>query len=500
MFWKKFYLDFVLFALAVYGYYNFISRQRALKANNLSADQIPVDPLIFLILIIFIVSMGLVFLRFYPMLMTLISTIKNNTWSASFYSSIKRVSYLKEKEQFLILFIIMTMSLGIFSANSARTINSNLNDNIMYTGGADIVIIPYEKESDNRFNKKSTDLVEKPIYSSYKNLTGVTAASIISIAKEPEIYVNLNQSGDSLKMIGVDPKTYSDVIWSRTDMLDLHINNYLNLLQENPDNCIISKNLADEMGLSIGDRIDVNNNSKGFGEYSLNVKAIVDNWPAYIYTKNEEGVLTLDQLIITNNVTLENKFKDISYQVLLKTDSNATAESISNQLSDSFLPVAIIHDYKADIINSENSAQRQSFNSLLTFSFIIIFTICFMGFILYWIFSIKSRILQFGILRAMGMSVKAVYSMLAYEQILLSLITTAYSVVIGGVASRIFVNILQIMFNAGQQVLPFKFMSSQVDFAKIYIFFGLLFVLTFIILIILIKKIKIAQTIKLGED
>jgi putative ABC transport system permease protein len=499
-FWMRFYLDFVLLAVSAYGYYNFVSRQSTIKSLNANANQLPIEPLTFLIMVVFLVAMGLFFMRFYPVIMKFISEMGRKIWSASFYSSIKRVTTLKDKEQFIILFIILTMSLGIFSTNSAQTINKNLNDYIMYSGSADMALVPYDGIPKNGPGADLNAMAQKPIFSIYKNLKGVTAASIISIANAPQIYVNLKQSSDNLKMIGVDPNTYADVVWSRTDMLDTHINNYLNMLAKNPDSCIISKNLADDMGLMIGDDAQVNTNAKGYGAYTLKVVAIINTWPTYIYTNDRSGKSTLDELMITNNVTLESKYKDVLYQILLKTDKDTTATSITNQLSNMHLPIATIHDYKADVSSSENSAQRQSLNALLTFSFLIIFAVCLMGFVLYWILSIRSRVLQFGILRAMGMSVKSIYAMLIYEQLFITLVTTIYSIFIGGLSSRIFVNILRVTFGADQQVLPFEFVSTQMDFIKIYIFFGLMFVLTFIIIVLLIKRIKIAQTIKLGED
>ncbi|MHB1485296.1 MAG: ABC transporter permease [Saccharofermentanales bacterium] len=499
-FWKKYNLDFALLAVTGYGYYNLSSRQKTLVTQNITADQLPVEPLTFLILFAFIIASGLLFIRLYPILISLISSVRNDIWSASLYSSFKKVVDIKDKEQFLILFIIITMSLGIFNANTAQTINRNINDNILYAGSADMVVIPYPEKSRIEINMNDPHLVQKPIFSAYNDLRGVRATSIISMAKTPQIYANLQQSTDKLKMIGIDPKTYSEVVWSRPDMLDKHINHYLNLLVKNPESCIITKNIADEMGLKTGDFVQINTNEYGYGGFTLKIAAIVVIWPSSVYSPDNDGNVSQDQLIVTDSFTLENKYQDVLYQVLLKTEKGTTSASINKQLSDIALPAATIYDYKSDISASENSAQRQSFNALLTFSFVIIFTVCFMGFILYWVFSIKSRVLQFGILRAMGMSSRSVYAMLIYEQLFISLSTIIYSIFIGGIASRIFMKIILITFNASQQVLPFKFISSRLDFTRIYVFFSIMIIFTFLIIVFLFKRIKIAQTIKLGED
>ena len=57
----------------------------------------------------------------------------------------------------------------------------------------------------------------------------------------------------------------------------------------------------------------------------------------------------------------------------------------------------------------------QGMNGALTLGFIIIMVMCIIGFLIYWILSIKSRTLQFGILRAMGMKFREILMMIVYE-------------------------------------------------------------------------------------
>lgn len=47
------------------------------------------------------------------------------------------------KERFLMLFLVMTFSFGLFSANTARAINNNISDRIYYENGADVVLTEY---------------------------------------------------------------------------------------------------------------------------------------------------------------------------------------------------------------------------------------------------------------------------------------------------------------------------------------------------------------------
>jgi putative ABC transport system permease protein len=145
-----------------------------------NSEQIPVDPLTFIIMVMFLTSIGLIFIRIYPLIVKLITHIGKKYWSAPVYSALQRVVMMGVKEQYIILFIIATMSLGIFSANSAQTINRNLDDYIMYSGGADMVLLPLSTKDLNPLK-----INEKPPESFYSEIKGVKDVSIISSAINP---------------------------------------------------------------------------------------------------------------------------------------------------------------------------------------------------------------------------------------------------------------------------------------------------------------------------
>ena len=71
-------------------------------------------------------------------------------------------------------------------------------------------------------------------------------------------------------------------------------------------------------------------------------------------------------------------------------------------------------------------------NGALTMSFVIIMIMTIIGFLIYWILSIRSRQLQFGILRAMGVTFREIIGIIGYEQILVSGVSIAMAFIIGG--------------------------------------------------------------------
>src|SRR5690606_26942009 len=61
-------------------------------------------------------------------------------WSAPYYSSLLQVGRRASQYHMMMIFLILTVGTNIYSASAARTINENMEDQIWYANGSDIVI------------------------------------------------------------------------------------------------------------------------------------------------------------------------------------------------------------------------------------------------------------------------------------------------------------------------------------------------------------------------
>ena len=142
----------------------------------------------------------------------------------------------------------------------------------------------------------------------------------------------------------------------------------------------------------------------------------------------------------------------------------------------------------------------QGTNGALTMGFIVTMIICTIGFLIYWILSIQRRTLQFGILRAMGLKLKDVIGMLLCEQLLVSGTAILVGILIGGIASKLYVPLLQIVYGTADQIPPFRVSAAREDYLQIYLIVFIMLLFGISILGRLISRININQAIKLGED
>jgi putative ABC transport system permease protein len=162
--------------------------------------------------------------------------------------------------------------------------------------------------------------------------------------------------------------------------------------------------------------------------------------------------------------------------------------------------VESMKDTSQEIIAAKNDPILQGTNGTLTLGFIITMTVSFIGFLIYWIFNIRERTLQFGILRAMGLPKKKLIGMIIAEQLLISGSAIVAGILIGTLASSLYVPLLQVVYSPAEQVPPFVVVSYLSDYLRMFVILFIMLAIGCIILGVLISKIKMDQALKLGED
>ena len=90
--------------------------------------------------------------------------------------------------------------------------------------------------------------------------------------------------------------------------------------------------------------------------------------------------------------------------------------------------------------------------------------------------------------------------MLLNEQLFISGVSIGAGVLVGNLAARLFVPLIQIAYSAADQVIPLEVVSAQSDSVRLFAVIAGMMILCMVILGWLISKIKISQALKLGED
>jgi putative ABC transport system permease protein len=268
------------------------------------------------------------------------------------------------------------------------------------------------------------------------------------------------------------------------------------------------------MNVKPGDKISVNWDGANPGTFI--VYAVIDYWPSWnpnpggtVKEKDKDKVKDEDEkelkpetpmLVVGNLSYIQANMGLEPYQVWLKLLPNATSQQIYDALAENNITINQYTDGKQEIIRSKSDPFRLAINGVMTLGFVVSILICFFGFLLYWILTLSGRVLQFGIFRAMGMSLSEVIGMLFTEQLLTSGAAIMIGVLTGLLTSHLFVSLFQISFNPTTLALPFQVIVDTSDQVNLFIIVTLMITLALIILGLLLSRIRIHQAIKLGED
>lgn len=501
---QRVYMDVILLLVSLYGLYSFTQRKDSLMTQMLEGDSL--DPFLFVCSSLFIISASLVALRIQPLLIRIVYLLGRKRWKPSFFASFLQILRTKGKQSFMMVFLMLTVALGIFNATVARTILSNSESNIRYDTGATLVL--QEQWEDNSvFVTNNPDLeltYTEPDFSVYESMKGVKHAT--KVYKEEEITTSLgNKMGENemkTSLMAIDTKRFGETVSDfNSSLLPTHLNNYLNVMASNANAVLLSSNFHSKMGVKLGDKITYTNEDKK--DLTGVVYGFVDYFPSYVertHELNEEETLitTENYLVIANLATVQQTCGVKPYQVWIQTDGSS--QFIYDYAKKNGIQYTVFEDVAAKLVDVKNDALFQGTNGILTMSFIVILILCCTGFLIYWILSIRQRELLFGVFRAMGMTKKEIIQMLINEQIFSSGVSILIGAILGVVASKLFVPLVQIFYASTDQAVPLQVVFQTVDMIRLFSVIAIVIIICMVVLGKLINKINISQALKLGED
>jgi len=510
--WKRFFLDIICLGASVYALYNFTRTSGLLAAQPAGARS--VDPLLYLSSSLFIIGLSLLCLRLFPLLVRLIFRAGRPYWPPEAFAAFLRVIRSTGEEQFIMIFLVFTLALGVFDAKAARTINLNQEDMIRYQVGADIVLSePWASNKppaaapgappEASGTAPAQIIYTEPDFSKYRLPEAASAAKV-----QRSQTVRAASAGGTIsnvQMMAIDSKAFGETAWTRDDLFAADFREYLNRLALDPRGVLLSMDFKEKYGYKTGDSFQFSVPTDNGDCYVAGIVfGFVEYWPGYARfqkVKAADGTMTerRNPLVVANLNYVQSICGIMPYEVWIKSAAPSN-NYIYSFAAERGIKFAVFKDADAMITEAKNTPVAQGTNGVLTVGFITILLVCFVGFLIYWILSIKSRVLQFGVFRAMGMTMGGVLRLLVNEQALISVVAIALGVGVGQLASRLFVPLIQMSYLASEQLIPFVIVIEPQDYARLFTVTGLMLAAGVTALGMLISRIKIAQALKLGED
>jgi len=516
-FWHKTGLDIILVSLAIYLLFNFNKRQEDLKRLALDSDALQMDPLLFLMPALFALGCGLLVLRIYPYLIMLVFRLGRRWWSPALYSTLVQISRSSGQYLIIMVFLIMTVATGLFSANAARTINDNIESKIQYGVGADMALtskwesnaipIAYpgteqQQQTDSVIEETRRIQYIEPPFLPFQEIEGVESAARVFKKEKARYTASTSGNSGNTMLFGIDTMDFGNTAWMKNGLLDYPINSYLNLIAPNPKAVLISRSLADTAEIKPGDPIRIS--WDGLDSVQFTVYGIIDYWPSWSPLQSsgdaKEGQDSKPHLIVGHLNMIQNRLAIEPYEVWLKLEEGVQSQLVYDQLSNDKFKLTSLRDAKQDLINSKNEPFRMAINGIMTLGFVISMLICFFGFLIFWLLTLSGRTLQYGILRAMGIPFPQIIGMLISEQLFISGAAVIIGVLIGNLISELFVPLFEMSFSTTEQVPPFQIVYQLSDYVQVYSIIGCMLLIGLLILGFRLSRTRVAQALKLGEE
>ncbi|KQX64919.1 ABC transporter permease [Paenibacillus sp. Root444D2] len=531
--WQRWFIDIVLLGLVGYGFYLFDQRQVLSVQTGLTTDQLQVHPLLFFVPALSIFALGLFFLRIFPWLLRLFGWLGRKFLPVPLYLTLVQLSRSAKSYYPLMLLLILTLGLGVYNSSAARTIDLNSTERIMYQYGTDVVLqtvwegFSDELPKDPNAGKSgggaqgggtsgaggnnggsggsgagggqgqggpkpgeeapSKIRYVEPPFQMFRDLEGVQAAARV-LQMKGNVVVSGKSTGQGMIM-GIDNADFAKVAWFRPDLFPAHPNQYLNLLGSYEQAVIIPSNYASKYALKAGDLLSI---TIGQQPVEFVIVGILPYWPSQYPDQAPFFIANLDYIYDQAPTT--------PYEVWLKMKPDAKVAPIVATLQAKGIELASVKDVRNELIVQKKLPARGGVFGILSLGFLVSVIVSLIGYMLYWFFNLSSRVVQFGVLRAMGLSRKQLTGMLLLEQGFTAGLSIALGIGIGKLTSYFFLPFLQTSQNVKTQVPPFRVVFDSKDTYQLYFVVAFMMITGALLLFLHIRRLRVHQAVKLGEE
>jgi putative ABC transport system permease protein len=377
----------------------------------------------------------------------------------------------------LVLLLILTLSLGAYSASAAHTIDQNFTERVYYDTPADMEL--WEAWD---FDETNNTYFAPPFQDHY--VDGVIEATPFrSFQATPTIGRNPPQG----QLLALERLDYPKVGWWRSDFSDKPLGALMNALGAGDAATLVSRSFLVNNQLKIGDSYTLNVEGKPVDFY---VAEVVDYFPTLYPEKGDFWVANLDY--VYDQIGMQ------PYRVWLKLDPNKKSADVVDEIRAKQIRVVSIKDSRVAVNAGRTDPQRTGLFGALTVGFAVAALLTVLGFFLYSFLSFERRLLQMGILRAMGLSIGQLFGLLIFEQVFLIAIGIIMGTGLGVATGSLFIPFLQV--GSEGQTPRFVVQTAWTDIERIYVVLGLMLIAGLASTTVMISRMKLFQVVKMGEE
>ncbi|MGC9348270.1 MAG: FtsX-like permease family protein [Anaerolineae bacterium] len=500
--WQRMWLDVLLLIPAGYGAYLLRNQGSVVVLEDSFGSSPFQNPLLFLVPALGIFALTLFFLRLMPLLMSAVAWVAERTKVVGLLMAARHLARTPSFYNTPLILLVLTLSLSAFTGSLAYTLDQHLHDQTYYQAGADLRFIERGEAAASTglaafFGQGSGDDEDQedtgpewfflPV-TEYLNAPGVEA--VTRVGRYPAV-VRTGSGQQTGAFMGLDRASFSQISFWRGDFSSDSLGGLMNRLAVRPDGLLVPRSFLREHVLMVGDNIRVDTVTYGKRtEIDFEIVGAFEYFPTWYPSEGPLFVGNLDYM-----------FREVGQQYPYNVWMDLSNAADVRYLVDEELNL-FSHDWIAPrtvIAAEQRLPERQGLFGLLSVGFAAAAVLTVVGFLLYALFSFRRRFIEFGVLRAVGLSSSQMSSFLAWELAFLILIGGGLGTLLGGGVSSFFIPFLQIGVDEVSRIPPYVVDIAWSEIFRIYALFGMLFVVALVALIIMLRRMRIFEALKLGE-
>ena len=496
-FWERSYLDLLLLSIASYGYYMLRTQGRiAFLQADVPTD--PLDnPLLFLAPALFILAVALVAVRLFPLSAVVLSLLWARLGGVSMLLAFYNLARTGRVYTSLLLLLILTTSLGTFTASMARTLDANLVARIFYEVGADVTltegaalrILPSEDGSPVEEGEEEFVWINLPV-DEHRQAPGVRAATRIG-----DFPVSARVGGRlvSGRLFGIDRSQFPEVAYFRPDFADDSLGALMNALALEYSGVIVSQSMLDALGLRIGDTIALSGLVPTSNTtFDFQIVGAMALFPTVYPEDGEFFVANLNYIFSLLG-------HEVPYRVWLATEDAIDPALLASSLDDLGYRILAMEDAHSELAEAQARPARVGLFGFLSVGFIAVALLSMLALVIYSALSFRQRFIQLGILRAMGLSTSQLVFSLGGEQVTVTTAGIAAGSYLGLVSSYLFIPFYQVGYEQADLIPPFIVQIAWDDVAQLVMAMLIMVLAAAVGTLWLLVRMKTFQAVKMGE-
>ncbi|MEM9042245.1 MAG: FtsX-like permease family protein [Actinomycetota bacterium] len=504
--WQRSYLDVV--AVLVIAFVTW----RGLRAESGRAALLD-DPAVVLLPSIAAVAAALLVVRVAPEVMRALASLLERTRSAAALTAARRAARVPGELAAPLVLLVVTASLATFTASLAVTLDRQLVDeahhrigsrvSIVDTGRTGVVAIPsvvveaatspIGPSADERLREPPTADIHVPL-AAYADLWGVNRAS--PIVETTGSVLHDDGAIPGVRYVGVDPVSFADLSFWRSDYADVDLDTLMARLAANPDGALITGDLARRHGVQVGETIRLDlRDSRPLGRvgYDAEVVGVVDQFPRW--SPDDDVGLVIGRADTLAAVSSGSRDRLVLVDLDARFDERSrVAADVANAGGD-LGPVRRVENI---VDRARTDPGRQGVLGLLTLGVALAVVLTFAGFVVTTVTSFRRRSTELGVLRAMGLSRREMTTLALFDLVGVMTVALVAAVVVGvGLGHWFIPELVDTPPGTAPVLLAETSWSSTLAVAA---GLGGLVIASAVVVIVALRRVRAFEAIRLGES